>query len=61
MDVAEIMQIITDSDDVAVIIDASHSCMTARGIQKPSAKTRTITLRGRFETDKSLQLRINNL
>ncbi len=61
VDVAEIMQIITDSDDVAVIIDASHSCMTARGIQKPSAKTRTITLRGRFETDKSLQLRINNL
>lgn len=61
VDVAEIMQIITDSDDVAVIIDASHSCMTARGIQKPSAKTRTITLRGRFETDESLQLRINNL
>ena len=61
VDVAEIMQIITDSDNVAVIIDASHSCMTARGIQKPSAKTRTITLRGRFETDKSLQLRINNL
>lgn len=61
VDVAEIMQMITDSGDVAVIIDASHSCMTARGIQKPSAKTRTITLRGRFETDESLQLRINNL
>ena len=61
VDVAEIMQLITDSGDVAVIIDASHSCMTARGIQKPSAKTRTITLRGRFETDESLQLRINNL
>lgn len=53
-DIAEIMQEITGSDDVAVIIEASHSCMTARGIQKPSAKTRTRTMRGKFESDTSL-------
>ena len=53
-DIAEIMQEITGSDDVAVIIEASHSCMTARGIQKPSAITRTRTLRGKFESDTSL-------
>ena len=57
-DIAEIMQEITGSPDVAVIIDASHSCMTARGIAKPSAKTRTRTLRGRFETDEKLAERI---
>jgi GTP cyclohydrolase I len=37
-DIAEIMQIVTGSDDVAVIIEANHSCMTARGIKKASAK-----------------------
>ncbi len=54
-DIAEIMQIATGSDDVAVFIEASHSCMTARGIKKPSAKTVSTTLRGRFGTDAALQ------
>lgn len=57
-DIAEIMQEITGSDDVAVIIEASHSCMTARGIAKPSAKTKTRTLRGKFEDDAELAERI---
>ncbi len=57
-DIAEIMAIITGSDDVAVLIEASHSCMTARDIKKTAAKTYTETLRGRFETDKDLQLRL---
>ncbi len=54
-DIAEIMQIATGSDDVAVFIEASHSCMTARGIKKPSAKTVSTTLRGHFGTDAALQ------
>ena len=45
----------TGSDDVAVYIEGNHSCMTARGIKKPSAKTVTTTFRGRFETDMTLQ------
>lgn len=53
-DIAEIMEIITESPDIAVLIEASHSCMTARGIQKTSAKTTTRTLRGKFETDAGL-------
>ncbi len=57
-DIAEIMQIVTDSEDVAVIIEANHSCMTARGIKKPSAKTMSTTLRGRFNSDISLQNRL---
>lgn len=57
-DIAEIMQEITGSEDVAVCIEGSHSCMTARGICRPSAKTRTETLRGRFETEENLQKRI---
>lgn len=57
-DIAEIMQIASGSDDVAVFIEANHSCMTARGIKKPSAKTVSSTLRGRFETDAALQNRL---
>ncbi|MBY6950638.1 GTP cyclohydrolase I FolE [Clostridium botulinum] len=50
-DVAEILQKITDSEDVAVIIEGEHGCMTTRGIKKPGTKTITTTLRGKFNTD----------
>lgn len=49
-DVAEIMTMVTGSEDVAVLIEACHSCMTARGIKNVSAKTYTTTLRGKFKS-----------
>ncbi|MBE0536449.1 MAG: GTP cyclohydrolase I FolE [Phycisphaerae bacterium] len=36
---------------VAVVIEASHSCMTIRGIRKPNAAMVTSALRGLFKTD----------
>jgi GTP cyclohydrolase I len=57
-DIAEIIQEVTGSEDVAVLIDGCHSCMTARGIKKSTARTSTSTLRGRFETDPALQMRL---
>lgn len=57
-DIAEVMQLATECEDVAVLIEGCHSCMTARGIKKPGSKTVTQTLRGRFNTDKSLLLRL---
>ncbi|APF28585.1 GTP cyclohydrolase I [Clostridium sporogenes] len=50
-DIAEILKMITDSEDVAVIIEGEHGCMTTRGIKKTNAKTTTTTLRGKFNTD----------
>ena len=50
-DIAEIMQIVTDSPDIAVIIEGEHACMTTRGIKKPGTKTMSTTFRGRFNTD----------
>lgn len=47
-DIAKIMQLITQTEDVAVIIEGYHGCMTSRGIRKNQAKTVTRTLRGRF-------------
>ena len=58
-DIAEIMQEITGSEDVAVLIEGCHSCMTARGIKKTDAKTYTTTLRGRFQNDMLLQMHLN--
>ena len=56
-DIAEIMQKAAGTKDVAVMIEASHSCMTARGIKKSDAKTMTTTFTGRFESDANLQNR----
>lgn len=53
-DIAEIIEKITDSGDVAVIIEGEHGCMTTRGVKKPGTKTVSVTLRGRFNTDSML-------
>ena len=53
-DIAEIMQKVTGSEDVAVIIEGQHACMNARGIKNTNAVTTTTTLRGKFNTDDSI-------
>lgn len=57
-DIAYIMTKVTGSQDVAVIIEGCHSCMTARGIKSKGAKTVTTTLNGKFKEDSSLQSRL---
>lgn len=57
-DIAEIIQKITSSEDVAVIIEGEHGCMTTRGVKKPGTKTVSTTLRGRFNTDIMLNNRL---
>jgi GTP cyclohydrolase I len=57
-DISDIMQEILESEDVAVVIEGTHSCMTARGIKKNAATTKTFTLRGQFQEDQSLQMRL---
>lgn len=57
-DIADIIQIITDSPDIAVIISGKHSCMTARGIKNQNSETVTYTLRGRFKSEAELVERL---
>ena len=57
-DIAYIVSKVTGSEDVAVLIEANHSCMTARGIKKPGTKTYTTTFRGAFENDVNLQNKV---
>lgn len=55
-DIAEIISEVAESEDVAVYIQGSHSCMSARGIKKNQATTVTTTLRGAFETEESRKM-----
>ena len=54
-DIAEIVQIATGSNDVLVVVEGEHSCMTARGIKSRGAKTRTATIRGEFNDNVELR------
>lgn len=54
-DIADILEKILGTDDIIVVIEGEHSCMTARGIKKPGTRTRTATIRGKFKYDSDLR------
>ncbi len=54
-DIAEIMRKVCATEDVIVVVEGEHSCMTARGIKSRGAKTRTSAIRGLFDTDYELR------
>lgn len=53
-DIAEVIKKVTGSEDVIVVIEGKHSCMTSRGVKSP-AVTKTATIRGRFRTVSDLR------
>lgn len=57
-DIAEIIKKIIDTNDIAIIIEGEHSCMTARGIKKAGTKTITTLFEGKFKTDSTLASRL---
>lgn len=60
-DIAQILQKVTGTENVIVVIEGEHSCMTARGIRSAGAKTRTAAIRGLFDTDHELRNEFYNL
>jgi GTP cyclohydrolase I len=48
-DILEILNKITESNDIFIKIEGKHGCMTSRGIQKPHATTCTILTSGIFQ------------
>lgn len=54
-DIADILQKILQTDNIIVVIEGEHACMTMRGIKKPGTITRTATLRGIFHSDSDLR------
>lgn len=45
------LQYILETDDIAVVIDATHLCVSSRGVEDTSASTVTTKLGGGFKTD----------
>lgn len=54
-DIAYIVQKVSQSPDVIVVIEGEHTCMTMRGEKARGTVTRTATLRGRFITNIALR------
>lgn len=50
-DIAYIIRKVTGTQNVAVYIEAQHSCMTMRGIRKEGVKTTTLAKYGAFNDD----------
>ena len=53
--IAETIQRVLDPLGVAVIIDASHQCMTTRGVHKPESSTVTKRMLGVFKNDAEIR------
>lgn len=54
-DIADILEKILGTNDIIVVVEGKHGCMTARGIKSREAITRTATIRGRFQFDSDLR------
>ena len=54
-DIYEVLKKVLDTDNIIVVIEGSHSCMTARGIKKVGSKTKTSCCMGLFRDNSSLR------
>ncbi len=54
-DIAYIIEKITKSKDIAVIVSAKHSCVSMRGVKNTNSETTTYFFSGEFERDEKLQ------
>jgi len=60
-DICDILQKILNTENVIVVIEGEHSCMTARGIKKPGTITKTASLRGAFKDNYNLRTEFYSL
>lgn len=54
-DIAYILSKVLGTEDIIVVIEGEHSCMTTRGIKSRGSKTKTATLKGDFEQNIALR------
>ena len=59
--VADLVERTLDARGVAVVIQATHSCMTMRGIRKPGSLCVTSAMRGAFRDDASSRAEVLGL
>lgn len=52
-DIADLMHTELDAKGVIVVLEATHTCMTIRGVTKPGSLTVTSAVRGLFKSNQS--------
>ena len=60
-DIADCMEKMLSPKGVMVVIEGSHTCMTARGIKSRGSVTKTATIRGKFKDNMALREEAYNL
>ncbi|HUE72773.1 MAG TPA: GTP cyclohydrolase I FolE [Pirellulaceae bacterium] len=60
-DIAQMIEEELDPKGVGVVIEASHSCMTIRGIRKPGSSMVTSAMKGLFRNNVSTRAELMNL
>lgn len=60
-DIASILETVLHTHDVMVVVEGEHSCMTARGIKKPGAKTDSAVVHGLFKESGTLRAEVYSL
>lgn len=60
-DIMEILKEVLDTENVIVVIEGEHACMTMRGVKKPGSTTKTAALSGEFQTNAALRQEFYNL
>lgn len=50
-DIAYVLEKVLDTENIIVVIEGEHSCMTTRGIKSRGSKTKTATIKGIFKSD----------
>lgn len=59
--VADLLSEQLDAKGVVVVLEATHTCMTIRGIRKPGSLTVTSAVRGLFKTNQSSRAEVMSL
>ena len=54
-DIYDVLKRVLDTENIIVVIEGSHSCMTARGIKKVGSKTKTACCKGVFMSNSALR------
>ncbi len=59
--VADLLHEQLDAKGVVVVLEATHTCMTIRGVRKPGSLTVTSAVRGLFKTNQSSRAEVMSL
>ncbi len=60
-EIASLMESELDAKAVGVVVEATHSCMTMRGVRKPGSMCVTSAMKGLFRTNPSSRAEIMQL